>query len=60
MQKEVAIIGIGITPFKARYLDKTYFELAYDATKRVVGKEPKDLTNEEWEIIFNNGKSIME
>ncbi|MHA2391561.1 MAG: thiolase family protein [Promethearchaeota archaeon] len=32
MQK-VAIIGIGITPFKTRYLDKTYFELAYDATK---------------------------
>jgi acetyl-CoA acetyltransferase len=31
--KKVAIIGIGITPFKARYLDKTYFELAYDATK---------------------------
>ena len=33
MSKKVAIIGIGITPFKARYLDKTYFELAYDATK---------------------------
>ncbi|MFO8017420.1 MAG: thiolase family protein [Promethearchaeia archaeon] len=31
--KKVAIIGVGITPFKARYLDKTYFELAYDATK---------------------------
>ncbi|MGV9199609.1 MAG: thiolase family protein [Promethearchaeia archaeon] len=29
----VAIIGIGVTPFKARYLDKTYFELAFDATK---------------------------
>jgi len=31
--KKVAIIGVGITPFRARYLDKTYFELAYDATK---------------------------
>lgn len=31
--RKVGIIGIGITPFKARYLDKTYFELAYDATK---------------------------
>ncbi|GAG80807.1 unnamed protein product [marine sediment metagenome] len=31
--KKVAIVGIGITPFRARYLDKTYFELAYDATK---------------------------
>ena len=31
--RKVAIIGIGITPFRARYLDKTYFELAYDATK---------------------------
>ena len=33
MLKKVAIIGVGITPFRARYLDKTYFELAYDATK---------------------------
>lgn len=33
MPKEVAIIGVGITPFRARYLDKTYFELAYEATK---------------------------
>jgi len=31
--RKVAIIGIGITPFRARYLDKTYFELAFDATK---------------------------
>ncbi len=31
--RKVAIIGIGTTPFKTRYLDKTYFELAYDATK---------------------------
>jgi acetyl-CoA acetyltransferase len=32
-KRRVAIIGVGVTPFKARYLDKTYFELAYDATK---------------------------
>ncbi len=31
--RKVAIIGVGITPFKAKYLDKTYFELAYDAAK---------------------------
>ncbi|MFX1589939.1 MAG: hypothetical protein ACFFC1_17490, partial [Promethearchaeota archaeon] len=31
--RKVGIIGIGITPFKTRYLNKTYFELAYDATK---------------------------
>ena len=29
--RKVAIIGVGITPFKTRYIDKTYFELAYDA-----------------------------
>jgi acetyl-CoA C-acetyltransferase len=33
MPNRVAIIGVGITNFKPRYLDKTYFELAYDATK---------------------------
>ncbi|TFF98665.1 MAG: thiolase family protein [Promethearchaeota archaeon] len=33
MKKRVAIIGVGITPFKARYMNRTYFELAYDATK---------------------------
>jgi acetyl-CoA acetyltransferase len=33
MMRKVAIIGLGITPFKTRYIDKTYFELAYDATK---------------------------
>jgi acetyl-CoA C-acetyltransferase len=30
--RNVAIIGSGMTPFKARWPDKTYFELAYDAT----------------------------
>jgi acetyl-CoA C-acetyltransferase len=32
MARKVAIIGCGITQFKARWPDKTYFELAYDAT----------------------------
>ena len=31
--RKVAIVGIGITPFKARYIDKTYFELAYTSTE---------------------------
>jgi len=42
MKKRVAIIGIGITPFKARYLDRTYFELAYDATKLALGDANKN------------------
>ncbi|UCD57731.1 MAG: hypothetical protein JSV16_01075 [Candidatus Hydrogenedentota bacterium] len=32
MQK-VAVIGCGITKFKARWLEKTYFELAFDWQK---------------------------
>ncbi len=31
MPRKVAIIGCGMTPFKARWPDKTYYELAYDA-----------------------------
>jgi len=31
MARKVAIIGCGMTPFKARWPEKTYFELAYDA-----------------------------
>lgn len=31
--RKVAIVGIGTTKFKARWIDKTYFELAYDAAK---------------------------
>jgi acetyl-CoA C-acetyltransferase len=31
--KKVAIVGMGITKFKARWLDKTYFELAFDAAR---------------------------
>ncbi len=31
--KKVGIVGIGTTPFKARWIEKTYYELAYDAAK---------------------------
>ncbi|MDX1797828.1 MAG: hypothetical protein R3255_04190, partial [Candidatus Lokiarchaeia archaeon] len=40
--RKVAIIGIGITPFKARYLDRTYFELAFDATKLAISDAQKN------------------
>ncbi|HDH96283.1 MAG TPA: thiolase family protein [Proteobacteria bacterium] len=29
----VAVVGVGTTPFKARWREKTYLELAYDAAK---------------------------
>ena len=31
--RRVAIVGIGTTKFKARWIDRTYYELGYDATK---------------------------
>lgn len=31
--RKVAIVGMGTTKFKARWVDKTYFELAFDAGK---------------------------
>ena len=31
--RDVAIVGIGTTKFKSRWLDKTYYELAFDAAK---------------------------
>lgn len=31
--RKVAVIGVGATQFKARWIEKTYFELAYDAVK---------------------------
>ncbi len=31
--KKAAIVGMGTTKFKARWLDKTYFELAFDAAR---------------------------
>lgn len=33
MSKKVAILGYGTTPFRARWIDKTYYELAFDAAK---------------------------
>jgi acetyl-CoA acetyltransferase len=49
---KVAIIGVGITPFRARYSDKTYFELAYDATKLALedaNKNDANITHEDLE-----------
>ncbi|MBI4575053.1 MAG: thiolase family protein [Planctomycetes bacterium] len=31
--RRVAIVGVGNTPFRARWAEKTYFELAYDAVR---------------------------
>lgn len=31
--RDVAIVGIGTTKFKSRWLEKTYYELAFDAAK---------------------------
>ncbi|MEW5913964.1 MAG: thiolase family protein [Thermodesulfobacteriota bacterium] len=31
--RDVAIVGIGTTKFKSRWVDKTYYELAFDAAK---------------------------
>jgi acetyl-CoA acetyltransferase len=45
MLPKVGIIGVGITPFRARYLDKTYFELAYDATKLALEDANKNDAN---------------
>jgi len=53
--KKVAIVGIGITPFRARYLDKTYFELAYDATKLAL----EDANKNGAEITHNNLESTV-
>jgi len=55
MLKKVAIIGVGITPFKARYMDKTHFELAYDATKLALD----DANNNGAEITHNNLESTV-
>ena len=34
--KKVAIVGLGQTKFKARWPEKTYYELAYDAAKMAI------------------------
>ena len=50
--RRVAIIGVGITPFRSRYLDKTYFELAYDASKLAIAdcnKQGIDITHKDLE-----------
>ncbi len=52
---KVAIIGVGITPFKARYLDKTYFELAYDSTKLAL----EDANNNGADITHKNLESTV-
>lgn len=31
--RKVAVVGIGTTKFKSRWVDRTYFELGFDATK---------------------------
>lgn len=33
MGKKVAVVGVGLIPWKSRYADKTYYELAMDVTK---------------------------
>ena len=43
---EIAGATLGIA-----HANRDLVELAYDATKQVVGKEPKDLTNDEWEEV---------
>ncbi|MFX0074188.1 MAG: thiolase family protein [Candidatus Hermodarchaeota archaeon] len=53
--RKVAIIGVGITTFRARYLDKTYFELAYDATKLAL----EDANKNGAEINHNNLESAV-
>lgn len=33
MARRVAILGYGTTPFRARWIDKSYYELAFDAAR---------------------------
>ena len=47
MMRKVAVIGTATTKFKDRWIDKTYYELAYDVSKAVladagIGKERVD------------------
>jgi acetyl-CoA acetyltransferase len=34
--RKVAVVGAGATNFKARWIEKTFYELAYDATKKAL------------------------
>ena len=43
---EIAGATLGVA-----HANRDLVEAAYDATKRIMGKEPKDLTNEEWEQV---------
>ena len=45
------VLEIAGATLGAVHANRDLVQLAYDATKRVVGKEPKDLTNEEWEQV---------
>jgi acetyl-CoA acetyltransferase len=45
MSKKVAILGYGTTPFRARWVDKTYYELAFDAAKAAL--EDAGLTHDQ-------------
>jgi acetyl-CoA C-acetyltransferase len=45
--RKVAIVGMGTTKFKARWVEKTYYELAFDAAKMAmedagIGREEID------------------
>ena len=46
MAWKVGIVGAGVTPFKSRWVEKTYYELAQMATMEAMhdaGLEPKDV-----------------
>jgi hypothetical protein len=45
------VLEIAGATLGAVHANRDLVELAYDATKRVVGKEPKDLNNEEWDQV---------
>lgn len=47
MSKKVAILGYGTTPFRARWIDKTYYELSFDAAKAAL--EDAALTHDQIE-----------
>lgn len=45
------VLEIAGATLGAMHANRDLVELAYDATKRIAGKEPKDLTNEEWDQV---------
>ena len=44
------IEAVGAT-LGAVYANRDLIQLAYDSAVQVTGKEPKDLTNEEWDLV---------